>query len=198
MRNPYSIGLLFELSKPGCGGAVLRWLNPRRAIPVTMWLYTAVAGDFYIDGAEPPSATPLLAPGRHVIGIHLPEADLAFGLLLFAAFTTGKEIRVKRSGAPIPDFRTLSVADGSWKYTTAKPGDHWNQSDFDDSPWAPMIEKELLKPAKDDWSTSYRYKRVAETGARGLGIELRVRISWTRKKEVWVRKALVIPEPESR
>src|SRR5512146_292422 len=51
----------------GCGGVVLRWRNPRDAIPVEIRAYTAGDAQCFLDGSPPTSARPLVPYGEHVL-----------------------------------------------------------------------------------------------------------------------------------
>jgi len=52
----------------GCGGVVLRWRNPDKVVPCTMWSTTsAESSDLFVDGHIPESSRPLLKYGQHII-----------------------------------------------------------------------------------------------------------------------------------
>src|SRR5438445_588541 len=69
----------------GCGGVVLRWRNPRATLPLLLHLYAPGEFTLSLDGDTPRTGRVDVAPGRHVVGLVLPDADLAAGLFLFAA-----------------------------------------------------------------------------------------------------------------
>ena len=81
----------------------------------------------------------------------------------------------------------LSAADESWKYTTREPkDDSWLTLDFDDSNWRAMVERALQKPPEQD---SYRFDKLTEWGAHGLGV--------SEKAEcLWIRKVFSLSRPE--
>src|SRR6185437_8664756 len=68
----------------GCGGVVLRWRNPRAALPVSIQFYSSVPSTCWLDGAEVRVGRMDLAMGRHVVAIAVEEVKLSAGLILFA------------------------------------------------------------------------------------------------------------------
>ncbi len=175
----------------GCGGVVLRWRNPHRTIPIEIWLYTAGTSEFYLDGTYPPSGRPLIGYGEHVFAFRLSGFDTRQALLMLAAiYNEAEMIHVELSHPTGNLVRILSAPDGSWKYSLIEPQDDtWMQSGFNDSAWKLMILKPLPKITDKDreW---YRFKRLQEFEAKGLGIE-------GPGKTVWVRRVFSLKEPES-
>jgi hypothetical protein len=172
----------------GCGGVVLRWWNPDRAIPVTMWAYAPILLDMRLDGKRLNHAVPLVSFGSHILAFTIGAASPAELFLMFAA------VRGPSSSALPPidqDPRqavVVSTPDGSWRYSTTEPtGSSWMGSGFDDSDWRPME----VKAGWDPSDTGYRYppKRMAQLSARALGAP--------DSSQVWVRKAFVLARTET-
>jgi hypothetical protein len=167
----------------GCGGVVLRWLNPNQAIPVQLWLHTSGEAEFFIDGSPPSSSRPLLNYGDHVIALRISGYDSKHGVLMFAAFYDEEEsTHVSQSRRVGDKIYILSDPDGSWKYTLAEPDDDsWMYAEFDDAGWLTMSANEIPAPAEQDMG-QYEYRRLERAGAKGLGVEGRGEVVWVRKQ----------------
>src|SRR5262249_6025263 len=68
----------------GCGGVVLRWRNPQRGVPVTMWLYAGGGCRVYLDGKVTTSGRPVVPFGEHVLAFAATGVDPAYPVLTFA------------------------------------------------------------------------------------------------------------------
>ena len=173
----------------GCGGVVLRWRNPNRAIPCTMWLYTnAEDVDFYLDGQSPSSSRPLVEHGEHVLSFRLHKFDPRDGLLMFAGILSQESVPVHIASKRNVKADILSVADGSWKYALNEPSDEsWKDVGFDDATWLPMISKPLpkLTPPDSGW---YQRRQLEKLKAKGVGIE---GVGETGET-VWLRKIFTV------
>lgn len=55
----------------GCGGVVLRWVDPREGVPIRVALVCTMKADVSLDGAPLPTGRAAVAPGRHVLGFRL-------------------------------------------------------------------------------------------------------------------------------
>jgi len=167
----------------GCGGVVLRWLNPNQGIPLQVWLYAAGKPEFFLDGIKPASGRPLIPWGQHVWGITISEINPEYAVFSFAAFYGGKETHIKSTGASTYPVSILSAADGSWKYSLTEPDNaDWATLSFDDSSWEPTIPREINPAALEKTSRdAYRIRKLQELDAMPLGI------SQTGSK-VWLRR----------
>jgi len=94
----------------GCGGVVLRWMDPARGRPVTV---RVAKGDVWIDGVELEVSHTQLVPGMHLLAVH------------------GRDVqpRVTLDG----DVRELPLV--NWRCTQADPGPGWQAVAFDDRSW---------------------------------------------------------------
>jgi hypothetical protein len=94
----------------------------------------------------------------------------------------------------------LSLPDGTWKYTLETPqGDTWQQADFDDRDWLPMIEKPLNTRSKIyGGNISYLTKDKFDQGAKTLGIDTRspmvrrVQAQLGKDAPVYIRKTFTL------
>lgn len=150
----------------GCGGAVLRWRDPRHEVPVLMKI--AVLGGksqgVLVDGTPPRTSRDLYPPGRHEVMIDLAAADDATAQLLFLARAGDAE------EAPL-----LAVTGaGTWQWT-----------DLDDSAaaWLDLVPGTLDADQEQQWAV----RRLREGGAEPLTTP-------TRVARLRVRAAFDLPE----
>jgi len=96
----------------GCGGVVLRWIDPTLGKPATVRVSN---GDVWLDGVELPTSRTQLVPGPHLLAIH------------------GSDVQVS---VVLDDHNQhdLSVA-AVWRCTQTEPGPGWQAVTFDDRPW---------------------------------------------------------------
>ena len=69
----------------GCGGVVLRWINPAIGIPVVLRIHSPGKVLLLIDGISPASSRPLIAPGKRILAAELNDVIPGQGLIMFAA-----------------------------------------------------------------------------------------------------------------
>jgi hypothetical protein len=180
----------------GCGGVVLRWINPNKGLPFLLQIHTKAEVEAFIDGAPPTSARPLIPPGRRVLALHLSEipvekptlvsrlrkSSASGGVFMFVAY---------RDPKPGPSEKTvafLSAADGTWRYTKDRPlDDSWRLPDFDHASWDTMIEAEMSKPG-DQEPGRYFFDKLIEAGTRPLGVP-------QPAEEIWVRREFEVENP---
>lgn len=208
----------------GCGGVVLRWRNPRAAVPFTLHLYSPVRAACFIDGAQLRSGRLDLAPGRHVAAFVIEEVDVAtfvlgdvdesIGLLLFAAVHDPKEVTNDPPQNAIErSVKVLSQDDGTWKFALQKPPtDEWTTLSFDDGDWPALVKARTPNPGTQDLGV-YQCRHCTALGAACLGLPVlsdsgeRTRFGRPLlgpaadnpaslvKATVWVRKVFDVPAP---
>jgi hypothetical protein len=104
----------------GCGGVVLRWVNPEKGREVLV--SCAVGGEnpsvlAQIDGAPLESARAMLTYGPHVLGLEIAAGIAPRGLLVLV-----------RSTAPAPEGRPPLAASSPgprWEVAAREPGALW-------------------------------------------------------------------------
>lgn len=184
----------------GCGGVVLRWRNPDQPIPMVVHSFSGNGVLDYqgLDGTDTRFQSKLLVSyGAHALTMIMHDVDPTFAILLLAASLDKQYARILQ---PQGDTTLLSLPDGTWKYTLEAPqGDAWQQADFDDRDWLPMIEKPLLKRSKIyGGDISYLTKDTLEQGAKALGIDMRlpivqrVRALLGKGAPVYIRKTFTL------
>ncbi len=173
----------------GCGGAVLRWRNPKEGVPLTFRIYAGGPYKFYLDGQPLASARPTIGFGEHVISIAISDFDPSKVVLLFAAKYEEKGAGVsyeERSAGG--KLYVISAPDGSWKYSAAEPQNgSWQEVGFDDSSWHAMPAREwALDPKQKTSAQSFRANELLGMGAQGLGVA-------GNPRKIWVRRPFSIP-----
>ena len=169
----------------GCGGAVLRWWNPKLGLPVTLWVHVTGRLDFRLDGRPLTFAVPLMTFGTHVLTFSITRVDSKPIQLMVAALARA-DTRSGTTGEFSPQRTVaLSASDGSWKYSRVEPVDEaWMGPAFDDSGWEAM--EAGSSPITDDRSAS-SITRLERFGARPLSPR-------AAESAVWVRRVLVLSE----
>src|SRR5262245_44341484 len=94
----------------GCGGVVLRWVNPAAALPILIDFYHPGPARLAIDGVTVTTSHLLLAPGPHVLALEFPEPPTD-GNILFAL--VGR-LRLVTEGRRDETVVVRSTADREW------------------------------------------------------------------------------------
>lgn len=157
----------------GCGGAVLRWIDPTEALPLTVRLAAPGTPTLTLDGDGLRSARTTVTHGVHVFAFTLtcPEG----GALLFHA-SPGEVVRSR----PLRDpFTLTSIADGRWRATTRAPTeDLWRHPGYDDALW-PALTESAVPAGWTGREAPWHIQQLLKVGARSLGLP--------RAETVWVR-----------
>jgi hypothetical protein len=175
----------------GCGGVVLRWRNPLAAVPAVVTLYTPVPAALLLDGAEAPTGRVDWAPGAHVAACALVGADLAGGLIMFAAVydpAQQSKLALAPDGLEEQPLQVLTAADGTWKYSLHPPPAGWDRPAFAAADWPALT----AAPAPQlDWGApgGYASRRCAALGAACLGLPPGAAAPLPEKGNIWIRKA---------
>jgi hypothetical protein len=150
-----------------------------------------------VDGEELTVGRLDLRPGRHVLAIEIMEADRAKGLLMAALrHDPGESAREDAPNLLVePPFRTLSAADGTWRFALERPAEGWLSTEFDDGGWVALVGRHIREPARGEpnW---YQWHTCDQAKAAGLGI-LDPPKGSSPPGPIWVRKTFEIPTPPS-
>lgn len=145
----------------GCGGVVLRWTRRDAPIGLAFSKYLAQpVNDLCLDGNELAEQRAKVTAGKHVIS--------------FTIDVTGEEgfvlmtVRFEPKLANARQKEMASRADGSWRATLVEPapGGAWRLPDYDDSAYAPLVEREIPAPEGNE---KFMWEWLKEEAA-GLGL----------------------------
>lgn len=166
----------------GCGGVVLRWLNPAEELPFRYYLFCRGKIISYIDGKRVGSSRLLLGHGEHVLSICIDDkagpAAILF-VLLFEGNTPAAYTEPARSGNVGTAIILRSGIDGRCRVSSTAPRDnHWVDLGFDDSTWAEATIGGLAAPLSSD--ETYRYNETAKHGALAVSSKQKSNALWLR------------------
>ena len=173
----------------GCGGAVLRWVDARRAEPLHLRLLATGDASLTIDGVAPESSRPLVEYGDHVIGVRLARSGSRPLVVMFACVRDAWKVGGgEYEGGERPAF-FVTTDDDTWRCTTDEPGDDsWMLPGFDDAHWRAMVPRDLVEAGGEDMRDDYRVESLLGLGAHGVGAP-------EEADRVWVRRAFTLPRP---
>jgi hypothetical protein len=155
----------------GCGGVVLRWLDPAAGRPIMIRVQSpGTRCDVWFDGEELSSSMANMGRGSHVVALRLErsEADWQpFGL-----------------DVQFDSRRESAVVAGSmhWRCSFTRPADGWFAYDFDDRAWPEPPRAQVAQLAtKSKWVKSSYTERIerGEDVFRLDDAELWVRVAFT-------------------
>ncbi len=135
----------------GCGGIVMRWINPAQEAYLLFSLLSAGEARLYLDGREFRSAAFSVPVGRHLLALHLLNS---------ASFVLAAE----RNLQPHQTLLFCSQADGTWLATDQPPPENWNQPDLVHD-WPGLDECAPPAEVQRRWG----YPAICAVGARTLG-----------------------------
>jgi hypothetical protein len=169
----------------GCGGVVLRWTRPGAPVGISFSKYFArPVDDLCLDGKKLSEQRHEVLPGTHVVSFTI-DAPGQEGFVLMT-------LRLNPDIATAQRTKTASKADGSWRATQTepRPGDAWRLPDFDDSAYAPLVEREVPAP-EGNQKMLWEWAREEATGL-GLDEVLGPAFSWNpfghrTPQRAWVR-----------
>jgi hypothetical protein len=186
----------------GCGGVVLRWRNPVEPLPMivrsSLW-WNGEHEEIAFDGkrSEPGSKVPITY-GKHALTLVVRDFDPEYAFVLMTGHLDAEYVRVLQlEGERV----FISVPDNTWRYTLKQPeGDAWQQPDFEDHSWQPMVQKPFgpMRDVYEDWRRS-----LTEQGAVGLGIDIvpsllkQIKSRLGRKSTlpaIYIRKAFIVSQ----
>jgi len=146
----------------GCGGVVLRWLNPNQGCYVLFTLFTSGKARLFVDGERVHSSLRSLPLGEHVLALHLTGA---------AWFV----LAVEKHQKPHQQRFLVSAGGQGWRASPDEPPDPWKLADFE-PPWQELAEFDCPKEHRERWD----FARATKLGARPLGL--------AGEGPLWVRK----------
>ncbi|AUX24586.1 uncharacterized protein SOCEGT47_051250 [Sorangium cellulosum] len=156
----------------GCGGGILRWIDPQEALPLSLRLWTAGEAEVFFDGAPVRSSRIGARPGAHVLALALrveggAPARLALSLRYSDETEPGSTLEPRRDRSI---GRSLDVRSGAGAMivgTSRDPGgDAWKLPGFDEGGWRALAPA----GAAGEGSAGWHLQEVLKTGARVVGL----------------------------
>lgn len=174
----------------GCGGGILRWIDPQEALPLSLRIWTAGETQLFLDGAAFRSSRVDARPGRHVLALHIVPKEGAHPVVALALRYSDEvdpkgTFEPRRSRTIGRKIEVLSGAGADLRGTSQKPqNDDWKEPGFDASGWSSLKRAPgSHKPDEKDWH--FRY--VQEAGAKAVELA-------GAEGPFWVRCSFEIPQ----
>lgn len=166
----------------GCGGVVLRWVNPESPVPFGCHVFGGYCGALFVDGVEHRSARVMLTAGAHVLVFVMSRSRYATDAFMAVASTAYGSVR--RTGAQLPEVTVTSRADGSWRVATSRPdAAALTAPEADPTVWEPLTA--APRPARPEGYAGY-YDECVEHGAEALALP-------PDDGDFWVRVVVEVP-----
>lgn len=169
----------------GCGGGILRWIDPREALPLHLRCWHTGEVDVFFDGTQVRSARFDVREGAHVVAVCVsPKGSAPPQLALSLLYSDETEpkggFEPTRSRSIGRKIQVLSGAGATLTGTSKAPqGDEWKLPGFDDRSWTRLRTVEpAVAEDKRDWHLSH----VLESGAQVVGLP-------GARGKMWVRCA---------
>jgi hypothetical protein len=170
----------------GCGGVVMRWVDPHDGTPVLVRVIVIGAADTWLDGAPMRSSYARIEPGRHVVAAHLTKLGESWGdpikppvpLSLSVTFDAGPD-------AARGDNLLMLASDVRWSAATSRPPEGFGDPAFDDAAWPelPLATDEVRRKVDAD-----HLGRLDEADVRARAVGSR------RVTETWIRVSFTLGE----
>ncbi|MFO0592404.1 MAG: hypothetical protein U0441_32975 [Polyangiaceae bacterium] len=165
----------------GCGGGILRWIDPSTKVPLKMWLWGSGKTAVLFDGAEMRSSRLDVQSGRHVLAIHLtpkegrpPQIALA---LLFSDEGYGAGIDgPSRTGQSGVSIQLVSGKSLRLRAQTKEPPAGWTVAEYDDAAWTELRPVEPIFDKYEDWAL----RQAERSGAQCVGLSKATAQCWIR------------------
>jgi hypothetical protein len=164
----------------GCGGVVLRWINPDAGPSVVVHVAALTGEDarsieLLVDGVVPATTHLQLGFGEHVLALRL-TLERGGDALFACAIAT-------ETGEGEPETLVATAGDGSWRATARAPVADWAALELSDDDWTPLaasaVDVDAL-PRAQRW----RFARLVDLGAALLALP--------EADELWIRRRFVV------
>jgi hypothetical protein len=178
----------------GCGGAVLRWRNPRRTIPLLIRMYWTGQMRMTLDCETHAltSARAGVSYGDHVFTWAISGIDPSTFIFAFSATYDEGNYQIKFTPPTGQSVDIHTAPDESWRYTLTEPAESWEQPDFDDSAWPALHERAV---SEEELNQNYRLRAILRDGAHALDAA----DTTEETHAIWIRRrfTLTYDEPKS-
>jgi hypothetical protein len=159
----------------GCGGAVLRWVDPGVGTPAIVRVFADAEISLWLDGRPLDAGRVDLRAGAHTLALTLTPTKRSRLTAIFSGRRRPPSVLllsiVRALGRDDPDRGTEAVllcsrSGSGWRTTGEEPPPSWTAPEFDDSSWATPSEAEL----DEQHSSNHRVQQLQRHGAVPLGL----------------------------
>lgn len=187
----------------GCGGVVLRWRKPEAPIPMKIHVgaFNGFSRNRTLDGKEDLGNPKIpVSYGKHVLAIEINNFKPDHAIEFMYSELNEDYVRILK---PEGETTILSLPDDTWRFTLDTPDIKWQDPDYDDSHWSPLVQMTThADPRFGDMSNWT--KRIADKGAIPLGLDMdnttirekveRLLTTENVVEKVFIRKTFTITE----
>ncbi|MEO1267716.1 MAG: hypothetical protein AAFX99_06435 [Myxococcota bacterium] len=173
----------------GCGGVVLRWVNPNSPVVLGCRVFGAVhCRVIMVGGEEYRTSRLMLTAGSHVVVLVLNRSSVVLQgrpeRAVMAAVSTDFG-SIGRTGAGSPDITVVSSSDGSWQLAVATPTpEAMTALQPDPAMWTRATTAE--RPERPDRFPGY-YDDLVDRGAEALALP-------PGTETLWLRTVIHVPQ----
>lgn len=183
----------------GCGGVVLRWRKPNQPVPALLSenAYNGSLKYIGLNGNDTHDNSKIDLPfGDNLLTLICEPRALTYAFIYLTAICDEQYVNTLRLQG---DTILTSRADGTWKYSLEpQPNDAWQQLNFDDNTWQPLIAQPLTNTGNNQWQDpeflqDMRAKHE-KYGTTGLGLDhtlpqvQQAQAQYGKELQVYVRK----------
>lgn len=172
----------------GCGGAVLRWVDPQVGTPAIVRVFAEGEISTWIDGGAIDSGRVDLSAGPHTLALAIVPPKQSRLAAMFSRKRLSPILLlsiVRALGRDDPDRGNQAVLlcsrpNRAWRMTGERPPPSWTAPKFDDSGWSTPSEAEL----DAEQSGNYRAQQLQGHGAVPLALP---------PAHAWIRVRFEVP-----
>lgn len=174
----------------GCGGVVLRWVDPGAGTPAIVRSFVQGRIALWIDGAPLDSGRVDLRAGAHTLAIEITEivapTQSRVESILRRRRPAALVLSIARAlardyEAEPPVVLLTSQVGRAWRVTVEQPPEDWTSAEFDDSQW-PVAQPAELDPAQREM---WRAEELRRYGAVPIALPA---------DRAWIRVRFEVPE----
>lgn len=173
----------------GCGGVVLRWVDPGAGTPAIVRSYVQGRIALWLDGAPLDSGRVDLRAGAHTLAIEITE------IVAPTQSRVASMLRRRRPAALLlsiaralssdyegqPVVLLTSQVGRAWRVSGEQPPEGWTAAEFDDSQWPVAQPAELDAEQREAW----RARELQNHGAVAIALP---------SDRAWIRVRFDVPE----
>jgi len=168
----------------GCGGVVMRWLDPRAALSAKVIIFCRGEFRAWLDAQPLTDSLLSLKPGSHLLCLAATNLPLE-GPFLASLISNNDSLTGASVTGQTPSLHIASSPGIGWRFQSEQPPDHWQDPTFNDSSWPSLIEESMATPGYEDRGR-WAYVTTTEQGAKTLRAPV-------PSKQLWLRLAFDVP-----